>query len=102
MLAIHYARNLDKSGANHESCVVYTPVIRVRFLPDLLRQFSTTSGFCMNHQRAQTSSHVFISIHGSCVLEDLFWKFLNSSRLINYQLNDLWLFVMLRRWVRES
>ncbi len=29
--------NLDKSGANHESGIGYTQVIRVRFVPDLIR-----------------------------------------------------------------
>ncbi len=29
--------NLDKSGTNHESCIVYTQVIRVRLMPDLIR-----------------------------------------------------------------
>ncbi len=29
--------NLDKSGANHETCIVYTQVIRIRFVADLIR-----------------------------------------------------------------
>ncbi len=29
--------NLDESGTNHESHIVYTQVIRVRFVPDLIR-----------------------------------------------------------------
>ncbi len=29
--------NLDKSDANHESCIVYIQVIHVRFVPDLIR-----------------------------------------------------------------
>ncbi len=29
--------NVDKSGANHESCIVYTQVIRVQFVPNFIR-----------------------------------------------------------------
>ncbi len=48
--------NVDKSGANHESRIVYTQVIRVRFVPDLISdsRFVNTSSFCTNHQRTRT------------------------------------------------
>ncbi len=104
--------NLDKSGTNHESCIVYTRVIRVWFVPDLIRDLRFVNSqplavLARTIKGHEFDSHwvvfdAFISIPGSCILEDLFWKFLNSSLLINYQQIGLWLFVMVRRWVRKS
>ncbi len=104
--------NLDKSGANHESCIVHTQVVCIRFVPDLIRDSRFINSqpiavFARTVKRYELDLHwfvcdAFISIHCSCMLEDLFWKFLNSSWLINYQLINLWLFVMVRKWVRKS
>ncbi len=47
--------NLDKFGANHESRIVYTRVICIRFVPWFaIRQFATTSSFCTNNQGTRT------------------------------------------------
>ncbi len=104
--------NLNKSHANHESCIVYTLVIRMGFVPDLLRdsQFVNSQPlavFARTIKGHELDLHwfvcdAFISIHYLRILEVLFWKFLNSSWLINYQLIGFWLFVMVRRWLRES
>ncbi len=104
--------NLEKSGANHKSCIAYTQVIRIWFVPDLIRDSRFINSqplavFAWTIQGYELDLHwfvcdVFISIHCSCILEDLFWRFLNSSWLINYQPIVLWLFVMIRRWVRKS
>ncbi len=91
---------------------VYTQVIRVRFVRDLIRdsRFANSQPlpvFAQTIKGHELDFHqfvcdTFISIHCSCILEDLFCKFLNSSRLINYQLINLWLFAMVRRWVCKS
>ncbi len=104
--------NVDKSGTNHEYWIVYTQVIRIQCMPDLIRDLRFVNsqplvGFARIIKGHELDLHwfvcdAFISIHCSCILEDLFWKFLNSSRLINYQLTGLWLVVIVRRWVRNS
>ncbi len=113
----YYARytlctNLDKSVANYESCIVYTQMIHIRFMPDLIRDSQFVNSqlltvFAQTIKGHELELHwfvcnAFISIHCSCILEVLFWKFLNLSWLINYQLIGLWLFIMVRRWVRKS
>ncbi len=115
LFANHYAgytlcTNVDKFGANLESCIAYTQVIRIRFVRD-----SICDSWFVNSQPPAVfprtikghglNLHWFVCdvfIHCSCILEDLFWKFLNSSRLINYQLIGFWLFAMIHRWVRKS
>ncbi len=93
--------NLDKSGANHKSRIVYTQVIRIWFDSWFaIRQFATTSSFCTNHQRTWTwfaliclwcvyLYALFVHFGGFLVYSGSF-----SSQLINYQLIGLWLFVM--------
>ncbi len=97
---------------NHKSCIMYTQVIRIRFMPDLIRDLWFVNSqplaiFARTIKGHQLDLHwfvcdAFISIHCLRILEDLLWKFLNSSRLINYQLIGLWLFMMVRRWVHKS
>ncbi len=104
--------NLDKSGAKHESHIVYTQVIRIWLVPDLIRDSSIRNHWWFLHEPSTDTNLICtdlsvmrLSLYTVCAfwrIFSLFWKFLNSSWLINYQLIGLWLFVMVRRWVHES
>ncbi len=106
--------NLDKSGTNHEAHIAYTQVILVRFLPDLIRdsRFVNSQPLAVLHEPLMDTNSIctdFSAMRLSLYTVPAFWrifslfcKFLNSSRLINYQLIGLWLCVMVRRWMRES
>ncbi len=85
--------NQGKSGANHESCIAYTQGIRVRF-DSWFVNLQPPAVFARTIKGHESDLHwfvcdTFISIHCLCILEDLFWKFLNSSQLINNQLIGL-------------
>ncbi len=103
--------NLDKSGANHESRIVYTQVIRVRFMPDLIpdsrfvnsQLLVVSAQTIKGHELDSSVMHLSLyTVRAFWRIFSLFYKFLNSSQLINYQLTGLWLFVMVRKWVHKS
>ncbi len=72
--------NLDKSGGNHESRIVCTQVIRIQFVPDLIRDLRFVNSqplavFARTIKGHELDLHlfvcdVFISIHCSCILEN--------------------------------